>query len=323
MPSRRQPDERLFKPQMVFEHDDLKDLYHNVKDGIIVSIDLECADHCEGSSYERLSEVGMSWYDPRDDHSRPFTAERALPKIRSVHCIIRKYKNFSADSCYAEEHLRRPHKAMPYSCYFAKSYICNREKALDIIRDKMKWFSEKGLTEDEAAAGTKRKVIVLYWDPRLETSQWDFQLLYPFKRRFGRSRNRAAEMFHSLGVGYLPSSPAFQDEEKKYFAWHNATNDCWATVAGFLQVLSMATQTWKWERWMEKEKTDEEWDRLEMDPKERRKGRDLKALDMSWLKARILERNAALAPPPEKWPKDPLGHREAREQMVHGVLDFF
>ena len=53
---------------------------------------------------------------------------------------------------------------MPYKCYFAKSYIYNRDKALNIVMDKMKWFSEKPLTEDEIAAGTKRQVIVLYWD---------------------------------------------------------------------------------------------------------------------------------------------------------------
>ena len=90
----------------------------------------------------------------------------------------------------------------------------------------------------------------------------------------------------------------------------------------------MANHSWKWERWMEEEKTDSEWAMEEMDPysKERRAGRDLKPLDMSWLKGKIFDRNAALAPPREKWPKHPkdlLGQQDPRDQQpVPGVLDF-
>lgn len=79
---------------------------------------------------------------------------------------------------------------------------------------------------------------------------------------------------------------------------------------------------------MEEEKTDSEWAMEEMDPysKERRAGRDLKPLDMSWLKGKIFDRNAALAPPREKWPKHPkdlLGQQDPRDQQpVPGVLDF-
>ncbi|KAJ4356865.1 hypothetical protein N0V85_009538 [Neurospora sp. IMI 360204] len=337
--ARREVDEYLYQPPHVNTLQDLKDIYNKLKDTIIVSIDFECVDHIpkwDASSYERLSEVGMAWYDPRDDTSRRFTAERALPIIRSIHCIMRKYKNFTADSCFASWHTEmKPHKAMPYSCYFAKSYICNKQKAMSIIADKMKWLSTKSLFRKEAAAGKKRQVIVLYWDAKLETSvfreagvditahgaeQWDFQLLDLFHKRFRKTRNNAGEMLCSLGVSFLSSSSDFQSN---YFAWHNATNDCWATVAGFLQVLSMARQTWKWKRWVEEEKTKDDWEMLQWDiySREKREETDLEPLDMSWPRARKFNRNAALSPQPEKWPKDPSGQRNTKRQEVDCLCD--
>ncbi|KAK3484942.1 uncharacterized protein B0T23DRAFT_400202 [Neurospora hispaniola] len=337
-PTGRQVDEYLYEPPSVSSIQDLKDMYNQLKDTILVSIDFECVDHLSFASYyERLSEVGMSWYDPRDHRSpsRKFTVEKALPKIRSVHCIMRKYKNFTADSCFVHQTVEaKSHKAMPYSCYFAKSYFCNREKAMAIITNKMKWLSTRRLSRKETAAGKKRKVIVLYWDARLETSvfreagvditahgaeQWDFQLLRLFHMRFRRPRNKAEEMLYSLGVSLASASSDFGS---KGFAWHNATNDCWATVAGLLQILSMAQQTWKWKRWLEEEKSDDEWEMILWDnnSKERRAGTDLEALDMSWLDARKFKRNAALSPPPEKWPKDSSGQRNSRRYEVDDCI---
>ncbi|KAK3502271.1 hypothetical protein B0T13DRAFT_524032 [Neurospora crassa] len=336
----RQVDEYLYQPPAVSSLQDLKDMYNLLKDTILVSIDFECVDHLPFASYyERLSEVGMSWYDPRDHRSpsrkRKFTVEKALPKIRSVHCIVRKYKNFTADSCFVHKSLQeKSHKAMPYSCYFAKSYFCNREKAMAVITNKMKWLSTSHLSRNEAAAGKKRKVNVLYWDARLETSvfreagvditahgaeQWDFQLLGLFHMRFRKWRNKAEEMLYSLGVSLASASSGLGS---KGFAWHNATNDCWATVAGLLQILSMAQQPWKWKRWLEEEKSDEDWEMILWDnnSKERRAGTDLEALDMSWLNARKFKRNAALSPPPEKWPKDSSGQRNTKRYDVHNCI---
>lgn len=343
----RADDQYLFQPPKIRSHEDLVSEHKKIKDAIIVSIDLECADHDPNlSEYDLLSEVGMSWYDPRDDKNsgRRFAAEGAIPQIRSFHCIIRKWKNFIDKSCYADRHCpgyrSRPHVAQPYSCVFAKSYICNRQKALNKVEEKMKWFSTKSLTWAEVAAGHRRQVIVLYWDARLETRvfakaglditaygavQWDFQLLSMFGGIFGRfkrTRTSARVVLYTLGVN-AKRSPCVQDSDGwihppvngYHFLDHNATNDCWMAVAGFLQVLSMARQKWKWKRWVEEEKKG--WELIFWEPDvrtaERRKGRSLKPLDMSWLDVMIGESNSALSPPPEKWPKKPCSCKGTRE----------
>lgn len=338
---RYEEDLYLFRPDRVQDYDGLKAFFEKYKDAIISSIDQECVDHLDEddtSPYERLSEVGMSWYDPLDDHSAKFTAEKAIRKIKSFHCIIRKWKNFTDKSCL-NKHRRDRHKAMPYKCYFARSYICNRDRALGLVMEKLKWLSTKGLSKEDVAAGKRRKVVVLYWDARLETSvfaeaglditaygaeQMDFQLLHLFFLKFRRTRNRAQEMFQSLGVGFLhmPYLPAFhperchdtwRDSPETGFEWHNATNDSWATVAGFLQILSMATQKWKWKRWMVQGSTS--WGDRYID------GRNLKALDMSWLKPKVYQRNAKLSPPWEKWPKLPKDRQVQDDSDMYSDME--
>ncbi|KAJ4398863.1 hypothetical protein N0V85_006178 [Neurospora sp. IMI 360204] len=78
----------------------------------------------------------------------------------------------------------------------------------------------------------------------------------------------------------------------------------------------MAKQTWKWKRWVEEEKTDDNWEMVQWDndSREKREGTDLGALDMSWLDARKFNRNAALSPP-EKWPKGPSGQRNTSKKQ--------
>ncbi|KAK3399744.1 hypothetical protein B0T20DRAFT_328030, partial [Sordaria brevicollis] len=231
-------------------------------DTVVVGIDLEGIDHRNNGleNWEKISEVGVSYFDYRDFPPRSASTPRAerlsnLTKlITSHHIIIKRWRNFDEVTCPARYHQStgKSHTAMPYHCMVAESQFRTHEEAISDIDRILRELSTRNLTDEEREAGKTRTVLVLYWDARMESTwfhdmgfnvraygaiEWDFQKWKPFRSRNGKAKTGGAEAFTSLGVCLKPAADGKG-------ALHNATNDTFAQVVAFLRFMAMTEEEW-------------------------------------------------------------------------------
>ncbi|KAK0630999.1 hypothetical protein B0T17DRAFT_616581 [Bombardia bombarda] len=162
------------------------------KDFIITSLDLELIDYPHHlPDVERVSEIGLAAFDPRDSQCGPVLelangdAAELAKRITSAHDIFNEWKSITARTCEAPCHTywnrtyNDRHVAEPYEAMFAKSEICRSTVAISKLVDFFKTLSTAKLTPEEKAWGQKRKILILFWDARLEhriLKNWN---LYP------------------------------------------------------------------------------------------------------------------------------------------------
>lgn len=242
-------------------------------DSVIVAFDLEAIDHRNGiyaaglENWEKVSEVGSSFFDPRDlrlNHcytsatiSGPSSTEGLSTISKSIvshHTIIHRWRNFTEETCYAPYHRthEKPHTAMPYHCIVAESQIKTQNEALSDLDRLLHDLSVRNLTTEEIEAGKRRTVRIIYWDARMESNwfhdmefdvtrygaiEWDYQKFKPFRSRFEKAKTGAGKAFDSLGaLGAGAGGMA---------VLHNAANDTFTQVVAFLRFMVMTEAEWK------------------------------------------------------------------------------
>ncbi|EGO58679.1 hypothetical protein NEUTE1DRAFT_38714 [Neurospora tetrasperma FGSC 2508] len=265
-----------------------------LKDTIIVAIDLEGVDHLvqkrgqpATTAYDKLSEVGIAIYDPRDNlktpTSNPADIESIGPHIKAQHTIIHEFRRVTEETCPAFYHKKfgnKPHSARPYHCAFARSIVKTKEKALNDLKDTIKQLCSQNRTDAEVKSGKDRSVRILYWAAHMEETVfhlggldltaagsdvkiWDLQLWSVFQIRFHKPQTKGEEVFSSLGA------------LGEGFNLHNATNDCVAQLLALIRVLSMKEA--EWTTWFVQYI-------------------DASPLAMDWLNASILQHNYNMRP---------------------------
>ncbi|KAK3399740.1 hypothetical protein B0T20DRAFT_495867, partial [Sordaria brevicollis] len=288
-------------PPFVFDYEGLQNFHQKMKDTILVAIDLEAVDHLskpkgqpQPTSYEKLSEVGMATFDPRQSSNSLGTltstsevVAKLSSLIKAYHTIRDKYANYTEETCPAFYHKKFPktqscqHSARPYHCAFARSVIDMRDQALKNVADVIKSLCLQSRTSEEIQRGDERQVCILYWAAGMEESVfgsaginladcgkgvtvWDFQLWSVFQIRFSRPQTKGEAVFASLGA-----------LGRGEYNLHNATNDCVAQVIAFLRVVHM--QESEWATWFDR--------RLDLAP-----------LCLDWIDPSILKDNFSMRP---------------------------
>ncbi|KAK3338872.1 hypothetical protein B0H65DRAFT_511192 [Neurospora tetraspora] len=282
-------------PPMVWDHESLLSFKKELEDAILITIDLEGVDHLvkkfdkpAPTNYEKLSEVGIATYDPREKVSTSTTNDMEVlgSCIRAHHTIVHQFRRVTEETCPAGYHKRfakdpkKQHAARPYHCAFAKSIIKPTQQALEGVKNLIKELSGQNLTKSEVQSGKDRHICILYWAANMEETVfsqagidlttagsqvtiWDMQLWSIFQIRFQKGQAKGEEAFKSLG--------ALGDG----LNLHNATNDCVAQLLSLLKVLSM--QESEWNSWFHQLA-------------------DLPLMPMSWMKASIYQHNFNMRP---------------------------
>lgn len=277
-------------PPMVWDHESLLSIRKEMEDSILVTIDLEGVDHLMKkagqpalTSYDKLSEVGIATYDPREKVSTSTSDDMEVlgSCIRAHHTIVHQFRRVTEETCPAYYHkkfandLKKQHHARPYHCAFAKSIIKPTQQALEDVKNLIKVLSSQDLTKSEIQSGKDRRICIFYWAANMEESVfaqagidlttagtdvtiYDMQLWSIFQIRFQKGQTGGEEAFKSLGA--LGNG----------LNLHNATNDCVAQLLSLLKVLSM-TKT-EWNSWFHQLT-------------------DLAAMAMSWMSPHIYQDN--------------------------------
>ncbi|KAK3484891.1 hypothetical protein B0T13DRAFT_452632 [Neurospora crassa] len=269
-------------PPAVHSYMDLVNFRKTHTDTIFVSIDIENIDHQpHGLPMEKLSEMGVATFDPRDRTSNSEVGQIQAIQVR--HMIIDEWAWVTAKTCPNRRRAwhRGAHKPSPYTAMFCISNIQSSQKVMSQLTDYFRILQNQHLTETEVADGIRRKVVVLSWDSNAESQlfndhvynftsinhieHWDFQLWLPVLHRFGHRNKTGAERFYAttgvLGLGNCS------------IMLHNASNDAWAQVATLIRFFHMSKE--EFSHWVQAEE-------------------DLKPLDLSWVDLQILHHNAAL-----------------------------
>ncbi|EGZ72769.1 hypothetical protein NEUTE2DRAFT_106618 [Neurospora tetrasperma FGSC 2509] len=254
------------RPPIIWHHDQLAEIAHDLRDTILVALDFEMIDHPRHqkvlSESQRMSELGIAVYDPRDATaaSSTHTIEERLQKIHVRHYIASRWRKITPMTCDAFMHTTWPgkgakiveHVAHPYDGVFARSRIRPAHAIRDKLQDILNRLPTRCLTAEEVAQGQRRPVILLFWDARLEIkimSQWGIQLpAYPDPkkmnielwdlqkwhnlqqaRRNAETSDSAYNLLEPLGV---------------LACGHNAGNDVFAILAAFLYLLHSEEEVW-------------------------------------------------------------------------------
>ncbi|KAK3946763.1 hypothetical protein QBC32DRAFT_225527 [Pseudoneurospora amorphoporcata] len=281
-------------PPMVVNHADMMRCAKDVEDTIFLTMDCEGVDHLymytkkgepQPSSYQKLSEVGIAVYDPRERIQTATTNQSCVDDlgalIRAYHTIIHQYRRYTEETCPAGFHRgtkkgpAKPYPARPYHCKFAKSIFRTAAEAMGDIKQLVGELLRKNRTESEIRDGVDCKVCVLFWAAGMEedvlreggvdltgmSSQikvWDMQIWSVFQIRFNRTQTKGETAFGSLGA--LGKSSAL----------HNATNDAVAQMLSLLKLLHITEA--EWHAW--------HVDRVDLPP-----------MSMGWVDPRILSGN--------------------------------
>lgn len=221
-----------------------------IGDAVIVSIDMEGVHHL-GPGHdplEYLSEIGIAWLDMSSlgDQWPDCPPEEVAAKIEVDHYIVQKWGDITpltCPSCLAQGPATR-HKSHPYRGKFGYStYVANHQRALAILRDRLASLARQA---------NGRKIYVMFWDARLDLHtlnhaqiypqpreqfcMWDLQLWSPIKRRYALSWRVSNDVFvRDVGLG-----GGVQKLDR-----HNAGNDAWLCLMGFIQLLRLDEPTFQ------------------------------------------------------------------------------
>ncbi|KAK3484947.1 uncharacterized protein B0T23DRAFT_408710 [Neurospora hispaniola] len=269
-------------PPAVHSFAELVDFRKTYIDTIFVSIDIENIDHQPNDRpMEKLSEMGVAAFDPRNRTSNSEVGQ--IQAIQVQHTIIDEWAWVTAKTCPNRRKAwhRGAHKPSPYTATFCLSDVQSSQKVMSQLSDYFGILQSQNLTEEEAADGVRRKVVILSWDSNAESQlfnsytynftgsnnieHWDFQLWLPVLNRFGHGNKTGAEKFYQT-TGILGS-------EDHSITLHNASNDAWAQVATLIRFFHMSKEDFS--HWVQAEE-------------------DLKPLDLSWVDLQILHHNTAL-----------------------------
>ncbi|KAL0466346.1 hypothetical protein QR685DRAFT_600684 [Neurospora intermedia] len=252
------------RPPTVWHHNALAEIAHDLGDTILVALDFEMIDHPRQqkvlSESQRMSELGIAVYDPRDTTSPTHTIEERLQQIHVRHYIASRWSKVTPLTCDAFMHTTWPgkggrivdHVAHPYDGVFARSRIRSARAIRDKLQDILNRLPRRCLTAEEVAQGQRRPVILFFWDAKLEIkimTQWGIHLpAYsdPEKMKIGlwdlqkwhnlqqaRWNAETSDSAHNLlePLGVLACG-------------HNAGNDVFAILAAFLYLLHSEEAVW-------------------------------------------------------------------------------
>ncbi|EAA29164.1 hypothetical protein GE21DRAFT_5339 [Neurospora crassa] len=309
-------------PPPIYSFEDLESfqIKFSTKHVIICAVDFETVDNYVGSDLDKMSEIGITIYDPRTSPSTSTlfnttsTTSQSNKHLEDLgrlttahHILIDEWKHETEMTCKAFWHKGRknksgkPHKARPYHCQFARSTVLSRDESINWLKALLRRLTTQNRTAEEIKNGDEREVRLLFWDSGLEDrifcqadihlpelgkdiQGWDLQAWCPFRIRFNNGVNNgqaSGEMaFASLGVLGTTSTTVL----------HNATNDTVAQLLSFLRMTVMTEDEWK--AWFD--------ERVDFSP-----------ISIDWLDESIYEDNISRAPRTQKrhQPRTPMqGH---------------
>lgn len=323
-------------PPPVYSFDDLQAFKESTKQAVLCAIDFETVDDHIGADLQKLSEIGVAVYDPRDSPSSPeritstctSTSNTILEDLAksttAIHLLVEEWKHETETTCKAFWHRDRkkkagvPHTARPYHCRFTRSTILGRDQSIEKLKAILQSLTSQNLTSAERENGDQRQVRLLFWDSGLEDrifrqaginlhelgsdiQAWDLQAWSPFRIRLNNGKNngqaKGEEAFASLGV-----LGATDNEGKPTMVLHNATNDTVAQLLAFLRF--MVLKSGEWIAWFN--------DRINLSP-----------ILFDWVEREIYDYNFSLRPDAGrlksgKWGKGKNKTHATDQRLQHG-----
>ncbi|KAK3399737.1 hypothetical protein B0T20DRAFT_451946 [Sordaria brevicollis] len=289
-------------PPLVSSFEALQAFKNKLGEAIICAIDLETVDNHHGTELQKMSEIGIAVYDPREASKTPSNAiphasetkhsvsndllMEIAKSIMAYHFLKDDWKGETEITCKAFWHKKKPHIARPYHCVFALSTIMSSSQCIESLKVILQNLTSQNLTAEERQSGHQRQVRVVFWDSGLEDKvfrqanihlselghdieTWDLQAWWPFKARFSNGKNRGLARgevaFECLGVVGAGNETIL----------HNATNDAVAQLLAFQRMMVIGEPEWK--TWFD--------DRIDFEP-----------ISFAWLDPKIYQGNIRRAP---------------------------
>ncbi|KAK0631007.1 hypothetical protein B0T17DRAFT_507432 [Bombardia bombarda] len=259
-------------------YEDLLNDREHFRDHILVAVDFECVDHVGNalSEGDKVSEVGLAWFDPRAENptwnlETTYTGkppEYYVGKAIHVrHCVIDTWKTFTPKTCPASFHKdghrsQKSHTSAPYNAYFHQTDIFAKDVAITKMKTVFSDLIKSKRTSDEIAEGTHRSLLFLFWDARLENkvfAEWgiwnhidnirdlngntiqidilDLQRWGPIKKKWSHYSQAPARLaFPACGL-HFPD-----DYNDQPIVFHNASNDAWAEIMVFIRLIRLPNE---------------------------------------------------------------------------------
>ncbi|KAM7189817.1 hypothetical protein V8F33_009843 [Rhypophila sp. PSN 637] len=234
-------------PPVVSSYDELIQFRQHVSDAIIVVIDFENVDHTQiPAVLPNLSEVGFASFDMRSLRGEIENSDihDLIEEMKVRHVLVDEWAWVTAKTCPAFWHRHvKAHTAQPYDCEFALSEsAATPSQAMQLLGDYLVDLHQKDSEGNQL--DEPREVIVLFFAAHLEKTTfeeaalhhvynnssftfWDLQRWRLVWNRWRRAAS-CGDFLRSLGV---------QD-----VILHNATNDAFLELFGFLRLLQATAE---------------------------------------------------------------------------------